>query len=43
MSKGFSEYKPDNTWVEGLKEIAAGVFLAAILIGMIIFSFSVLP
>jgi len=38
-------YNDDNNdvWKEALKEIAAGVFLAAVLIGFVVFSFAVTP
>jgi hypothetical protein len=40
----FSEYKENGgATVEALKEIIAGIFLAAVLIGFVVFAFSVTP
>jgi hypothetical protein len=44
---GFSEYKNDEgikaALLEDVKEILAGIALAAILVGMVVWSFAVLP
>ena len=36
-------YDDKEVWKEALKEILAGIFLAAVLIGFVIFTFAVTP